>query len=217
MSLAYSEDNNKKNFFGLMDNARGYELHLKQLEGIYKKNNIRQVESSNMLNNRILRTRVVNCKFVRDHEQKVIRQENEKFLTKLGTVDGRKCKYPKYNYLMPTGIPKMTYESRIKTDTSEKSVKSRRSGPSVKSAESIRSMHTAKLSQNSKASKGSQNSKNPFSNYDPVNKGPKLKSKPQTSIGGSRPRNDPYGGPHRTQELARSRSSSGVRGDRRSI
>jgi hypothetical protein len=26
-----------------------------------------------MLNNRILRTRLVNCKFVRDHEQKVIR------------------------------------------------------------------------------------------------------------------------------------------------
>jgi hypothetical protein len=216
MSLAYSEDNNKKNFFGLMDNARGYELHLKQLEGIYKKNNMKQVESSNMLNNRILRTRIVNSKFVRDHEQKLIRQENEKFLTKLGTVDGRKCKFPKYNYLMPTGIPKMTYESRIKTDTSEKSVKSRRSGRSVKSAESIRSMHTAKLSQNSKASKaskGSQNSKNPFQLYDSASKKPALKSKPQTSIGGQRPRNDPYGRP---QELARSRSSS-VRGDRRSV
>ena len=104
MSLAYSEDNNKLNFFGIMDNARGYELHLKQLDKIYKVNRSKKQEGFNDLNERILRTRNVNRKAVRQNEVKAMKVENSGVYSNLKKINNRTTQYPPYNYKMPTGI-----------------------------------------------------------------------------------------------------------------
>jgi hypothetical protein len=142
MSLAYSEDNNKKNFFGLMDNARGYELHLKQLENIYQKNRAKKLDGFNGLNERILRTRNVNRKAMREHEQIAVNQENTKMLKKLDVVNARRNKFPQHNYRMPTGIFKFNYEQKLK-DQSLDGSKSRIRERSMKSQDSVRSKKSA--------------------------------------------------------------------------
>ena len=148
MSLAYSEDNNKKNFFGLMDNARSYELHLKQLEGIYKQNKLKKLEGFNTLNSRILRTRNINRKFVRDDQMKEVQTENQKFLGNLKKINTRKTQFPKYNYQMPTGVLRYNYSDSKSRQTFSR--KTDRSGKSIQSQNSFRSANS-KQSKNSKA------------------------------------------------------------------
>lgn len=166
-----------------MDNARGYELHLKQLEGIYQKNRAKKLDSSNGLNERILRSRNVNRKAMRGIELNVVNQENTKMLKKLDVVNARKNKFPQHNYRMPTGIFKFDYEQKLHDQSSQRA-KSRASQRSLRSHESMRSKKSfqSKLSQTSGTpSTGSKN----LPKERPKAAGQNIK-KPSTSNQGSR-------------------------------
>ena len=95
-----------------MDNARGYELHLNQLENIYRENRVKKLDGFNRLNDRILRTRNVNRNAVRVSEQKSKKSENTKMLENLKKVNVRKNRFPDYNYQLPTGICRFNYETK---------------------------------------------------------------------------------------------------------
>lgn len=157
MSLAFSEDNNKLNFFGIMDNARGYELHLKQLDNIYKVNAAKKSEGFNNLNDRILRTRNVNRTAVRKEEVKQMKIENSGVYTGLKKINNRTTQFPPYNYKMPTGICRFNYEQQRKLNNSDsKSQVSRKSKQSQRSVQTNKSRDSLK-SMNSTQSKGSKN------------------------------------------------------------
>lgn len=155
MSLAFSEDNNKLNFFGIMDNARGYELHLKQLDKIYKVNTGKKLESSSKLNERILRSRNVNRKAVRESEVKLVKIENSTMYTNLKKVNVRKTQFPPYNYKIPTGICRYNYENKDKNKLESRSQASRKSINSQQSKRTAQSKDSQK-SINSIQSKGSK-------------------------------------------------------------
>ena len=160
MSLAYSEDNNKLNFFGIMDNARGYELHLKELDKIYKTNSIKKQDSFNTLNERILRTRNVNRQAVRKQDVKLVKIENSNMYNNLKKVNTRATKFPPYNYKMPTGICRYNYDQKSKLNNSDS--KSQASRKSINSKQSIRTTKSrdSLKSVNSIQSKGSKNLSN---------------------------------------------------------
>ena len=130
-----------------MDNARSYELHLKNLEGIYKQNKAKKTEGFNSLNSRILRTRNINRKSVRDNDLKERQAENQKFLGSLKKINTRQTRYPKFNYVMPTGT--LRYDQ---SDTKSRNSFSRKTDRSA--AKSYKSQNTIQ-SAKSKVSKTS--------------------------------------------------------------
>ena len=194
MSLAYSEDNNKLNFFGIMDNARGYELHLKQLDQIYKVNAAKKSDGFNNLNERILRTRNVNRTAVRKGEIKEMKIQNSGVYTGLKKINNRTTQYPPYNYKMPTGISRFNYEqqrnlnnSDSKSQVSRKSKQSQRSVQTNKSRDSLKSMNStqSKGSKTNSTSNGLKNNlmaKANLGSLKPTVNKPKAQTKPKADL-----------------------------------